>query len=66
MDEAAQVVLAMALGLALLFCIGTYSGIKDNEAMLEMVKAGADPLKASCAVKGSSELNKQICHTLSK
>lgn len=64
MDEAAQVILATVLGIAILCGIGTYSGIKDNEAMIQMVKDGADPLKASCAVKGSSELNKQICHTL--
>lgn len=43
---------------------GTYSGIKDNEAMLEMVKAGADPQKAACAVRGSTELNRQVCHVI--
>ena len=66
MDEAAQVILAIVFGLAVFCGFANYSNVKDNEAMLEMVKAGADPLKASCAVKGSIELNKQICHTLVK
>lgn len=66
MDEVAQLILAMALGITVLCGNGTYSSIKDNEAMIEMVKNGADPLKASCAVKGSTTLNQQICHTLVK
>ena len=64
MDEAVQVIVAIIFGIVALCCIGTYCGVKDNEAMIEMVKSGADPLKASCAIKGSTELNKQICHTL--
>ena len=66
MDEAAQFILAIAFGIAVLCGIGVYSSIKDNEAMIQMVKQGADPLKASCAVKGATALNQQICHTLTK
>ena len=63
-DEGVQFILAIVLGIAVLCSFGTYSGIKDNEAMLEMVKAGADPQKAACAVRGSTEINKQVCHVI--
>jgi len=66
MDEAAQVILAIVFGLAVLCGFGTYSSIKDNETMLAMVEKGADPQKAACAVKGSTEINKQVCHVLAK
>ena len=64
MDETAQIIVSMFLGIALVIgglCYGSY---KESELIVEMVKSGADPLKASCAIKGSTELNKQICHTL--
>ena len=66
MDEAAQVLLAISFGITVLCSFGTYAGIKDNEAMLAMVEKGADPQKAACAVKGSTEINKQVCHVLAK
>jgi len=64
MDETAQVILALSFGIAVLCGLGAYCDVKDNEAIIQMVKDGADPLKASCAVKGSTALNKQTCHTL--
>ena len=64
MDEGTNWLVGIVLTITITCGLGTYCGVKDNEAMIEMVKSGADPLKASCAIKGSTELNKQICHTL--
>ena len=66
MDELLKLFLAVSISCCVLVGLVTYSSIKDNEAMLEMVKNGADPLKASCAVKGSTKLNDHICFTLVK
>jgi hypothetical protein len=64
MDEVVQMILAIVFGIAVVCGFANYCNVKDNEAIIQMVKDGVDPLKASCAVKGSTELNKQICHTL--
>lgn len=64
MDEFAQIILSIFLGFALIIGGLSYGSYKESELIAEMVKAGADPLKASCAIKVSTKLNKQICHTL--
>lgn len=37
---------------------------KDNQTMLDMVKAGASPLEAHCAVIGSGNSNDFDCNIL--
>ena len=66
MDEAAQSIVAFLVGIALIIGGLCYDSYKESELIVEMVKSGADPLKAGCAIRGSTELNKQICHTLAK
>lgn len=66
MDEGTRVIGAIVLVVLGLFGILVYGSQLENKAIVTMVEKGADPLKASCAIKGSTELNKQICHTLVK
>lgn len=58
MDEFTQALGIVILGLVLVCCAmasctATVSK-DDNKAMVEMVKNGADPIAAKCAVKGSA------------
>ena len=66
MDEVAQGVLAITLLIATICGFSNYSNVKDNEAMLAMVEKGIDPQKAACAVKGATEINKQVCQLIAK
>ena len=66
MDEAIQVILSIVLVILGLVGLLVYGSQLENQAIVAMVEKGADPLKASCAIKGSTELNKQICHSLVK
>lgn len=43
-----------------------YSTKAESEAIAEMVKAGADPIAATCAVKGINHLNREICSGVPK
>jgi hypothetical protein len=66
MDEVAQTILAITVLIATVCGFANYSNVKDNEAMIAMVEKGADPQKAACAVKGSTEINKQVCQLIAK
>ena len=66
MDEVAQVMLAIVFGIAVVCGFANYSNVKDNEAMVAMIEKGVDAQKAACAVKGSTEINKQVCQLIAK
>ena len=66
MDEVAQIILAITVFIATCCGFVNYSNVKDNEAMIAMVEKGVDPQKAACAVKGSTEINKQVCQLFAK
>jgi len=66
MDEVAQTILASTVLIATICGFANYSNVKDNEAMIAMVEKGVDPQKAACAVKGSTEINKQVCQLIAK
>jgi hypothetical protein len=66
MDEVAQTILAITLLIATVCGFANYTNVKDNEAMIAMVEKGVDPQKAACAVKGSTDINKQVCQLIAK
>lgn len=45
-------------------CCCTLTSIHNNNTMLEMVKAGANPLEVRCAVIGSSNNNEVDCNII--
>lgn len=66
MDEVVQALLAITLLVGTICGFANYSNVKDNEAMIAMVEKGVDAQKAACAVKGSTEINKQVCQLIAK
>ncbi len=42
----------------------TITALDNNKTMVEMVKAGANPLEAGCAVEGSNETGSIDCNIL--
>ena len=66
MDEAVQFILAITVLVATICGFANYSSVKDNEAMIAMVEKGVDPQKAACAIKGATEINKQVCQLIAK
>lgn len=42
----------------------TITALDNNKAMVEMVKSGANPLEAGCAVEGSDETGSIDCNIL--
>jgi len=45
-------------------CCCSVTSIHNNDTMLEMVKAGANPLEARCAVEGSGNSSTVDCNII--
>lgn len=58
MDDGIKLAIAVIIGIIICVCAMASCAHKvsvdDNQTMAQMVKEGADPIAAKCAVKGSS------------